>query len=141
MPAVLATSPSLRNNFGPSTPRMHFPPVLIHETNAQPSATPSSSGFQRDDLTVAEIKEKAKNAIYNVRGASAISLLRTARDQVVQGLTFEKEGDQRGALLSLLVSAQLTQLVMSHQEFKQEREGKKGVIWKEFSEFQDVSFH
>lgn len=115
-----------------------FLKIASYVTNPDSLATPSSPGFSRDDQTVAGIKGKAKNAVHGVRGASAISLLRSARDQALQGFTLEKDGDLKGALQSFLVSAQLMQLVIAHQEFKQEREGKKGVVWKEFTEFQDV---
>lgn len=139
MPAVLASSPSLRNNFGPSAPCPSlFLSLQATSLTLISLATPCSPGFSRDDQTVAEIKGKAKNAVHGVRGASAISLLRSARDQALQGFTLEKDGDLKGALQSFLVSAQLMQLVIAHQEFKQEREGKKGVVWKEFTEFQDV---
>lgn len=73
-----------------------------------------------------------------VRGASALSILRIARDQAAQGIALEDDGDMSGALRCCLTAAQLSQRVYEHPEFKQEKEGKKGVVWKELADFQKV---
>lgn len=92
---------------------------------------------QRD--TVADIKAAAKDQVQKLRGASATSLLRSARDQILLAKSKEGEGDLRGALSSLTKAAALSQMFMDSSEFKQEMSpGKKGVLTRDFLNFQQV---
>ncbi|KAI0924296.1 hypothetical protein AcW2_005215 [Taiwanofungus camphoratus] len=94
-----------------------------------------SNASHRD--TVAEIKEVAKEQAQKVRGASAISLLKTARGQIMLAQAREGEGDLKGALSALTKAASLAQMFMDSSEFKQESQpGKKGVLVKDFLDFQ-----
>ena len=96
-------------------------------------------GSPRNHESVTEIKEKVRvNVQKAVRGASALSILRIARDQAAQGVTLEDDGDIPGALRCCLTAEQLSQRVYEHPEFKQEKEGKRGVVWKELADFQKV---
>ncbi|KAH8110726.1 cysteine proteinase [Phellopilus nigrolimitatus] len=136
MPAVtvLPTSPALRN-FGPpaTSAKMPYSPC----TSASATTITNGAGSSRNELTVADIKEKVRTVVQSVRGASALSLLRTARDKVETGLTLEEKGDLRESFRALLTAAQLSQVVLEHQDFKQEVEQKKkGVVWKDFIEYQ-----
>lgn len=89
-------------------------------------------------MSVAEIKETAtRNVKQHSRGASALTLLKTARDQAVRGYTNEEDGDLQGALKALWTAAQLTNSFMTSLEWKSELE-QKGQLWKEFVEFQQV---
>jgi ubiquitin carboxyl-terminal hydrolase 8 len=90
-------------------------------------------------MSVTEIKETAtRNVKLHTRGASVVSLLKTARTQAIQGFASERAGDLKTALQALWTAAQLTNSLMSSPEGKAELE-KKGEVWREFVEFQQVS--
>lgn len=101
-------------------------------------ATPNGSNAI-NELSVAEIKERVKSAVSLTQGASALSLLRSAQDQAANAAVLENDKDLKGALRALLTASTLAQAVLNHQEFKSQKEGKKGQVWKEFVEFQQVS--
>lgn len=89
--------------------------------------------------TVAEIKAAAKEQVQTVRGASATSLLRAARDQIQIAKAQEGGGDLKDALSSLTKAISLTQMFMDTSDFKQEMgPGKKGVLMRDFLNFQQV---
>ena len=89
--------------------------------------------------TIADIKAAAiEQAQKAARGASAVSLLRSARIQIQTAKAKEGEGDFRDALIALTKAAQLTQMFMDSSEFKQEMSGKKGVLTREMLDFQQV---
>lgn len=89
--------------------------------------------------TVAEIKTAAKEQALKVRGASATSLLRAARDQLQTARALEGSGELREALSALTKAASLTSMFMETSEFKVEMQpGKKGVLTKSFLEFQQT---
>ncbi|OSX64490.1 hypothetical protein POSPLADRAFT_1065606 [Postia placenta MAD-698-R-SB12] len=70
--------------------------------------------------TVADIKDTAKEQVLKVRGASAISLLKSARAQCRVAEECELEGNTKGALSALTKAASLVQMFMDSAEFKQE---------------------
>ncbi|KAI0701502.1 hypothetical protein BC835DRAFT_1323013 [Cytidiella melzeri] len=86
--------------------------------------------------TVADIKAAAKEQAQKVRGASATSLLRSARDQIQLAKAKEGEGELREALSALTKAASLATMFMDTHEFKQEIKGKKGVLTVDFKNFQ-----
>lgn len=89
--------------------------------------------------TVAEIKAGAKEQAQRVRGASATSLLKAAREQILHAKTYENDSDLKGALVALTKAASLAQMFMESSEVKQEMSpGKKGVLTKDFMLFQQV---
>lgn len=89
--------------------------------------------------TITEIKNNAKETAHLVRGASATSLLTSARSQIRLAQAKENEGDLKGALSALTKSASLVQLLLDTPEFKADSHaGKKGVLFKEFMDFQQV---
>lgn len=89
--------------------------------------------------SVADIKAAAKEQAQKVRGASATSLLRSARDQVQLARGNEGEGDLRGALSAYTKAVALITMFMETGEFKQEMQpGKKGVLTQEMIKFQQV---
>lgn len=89
-------------------------------------------------MSVAEIKERAiQQAQRASRGASAISLIRSAKGQISLAQSCESAGDLKGALSAFTKAASLTQVFMDTADFKAESvPGKRGVLWKEFTEFQ-----
>jgi hypothetical protein len=109
----------------------HFDFLLVEMQNG-PAPTP------RD--TVSDIKAAAKEQVQKARGASATSLLRTARDQILLAKAKDGEGDLKGALSALTKAASLAAMFMDTPEFKHEMgSGKKGVLTLDFLTFQQVS--
>jgi ubiquitin carboxyl-terminal hydrolase 8 len=91
-------------------------------------------------MTTLEIKEKAKDFVRKeARGATALTLIKTARSQVVNARTSEDKGDYRGALDAVTKAATLAQMFMGSSEFTEEKQpGKHGVLYKEFHDFISV---
>jgi ubiquitin carboxyl-terminal hydrolase 8 len=94
-----------------------------------------------DQTSVSEIKEKAKETAHKLaKGASAISLIRTARTQTQAAQACELGSDWKGALSALIKAGTLAQMCMDSAEFGAESApGRKGVLYKEFMEFTQVS--
>jgi ubiquitin carboxyl-terminal hydrolase 8 len=93
-----------------------------------------------EEMSVAEIKEQAKQqAQRGSRGVSALSLIRSAKGQISLAQSREGAGDLKGALSHFTKAASLTQVFMDSAEFKAENlPGKRGVLWREFSDFHQV---
>ncbi|KAH9983664.1 hypothetical protein BJV77DRAFT_1062378 [Russula vinacea] len=113
-----------------------MPSVTVSPASS-PSTFPSSSSTT-PNMSVAEIKEQAKQqAQRGSRGVSALSLIRSAKGQISLAQSRESTGDLKGALSAFTKAASLTQVFMDSAEFKAESvPGKRGVLWKEFSDFQ-----
>ena len=88
--------------------------------------------------SVSEIKEKAKATAQRVRGASASSLLRSAQEKAVHAAELESQGDIIGALRDFFIAAHLSKFVYETPEFKGEQSTRKGPLWKQVIEFQQV---
>ena len=88
--------------------------------------------------TVPEIKAAAKEQAQKARGASATSLIRAARDQIMQARVCEGNDNLRAALSVLTKAVSLVQMFMESSEFKQESQGKRGVLIKDLMNFQQV---
>ncbi|RDX51268.1 cysteine proteinase [Lentinus brumalis] len=95
----------------------------------------NGAAYHRD--TVAEIKANAKENASQAKGASASSLLTSARSQIRLAQARENEGDLKGALSALTKTASLVQMLMDTPEFKAES-GKKGPLFREFMAFQQT---
>ncbi|KAI0058855.1 cysteine proteinase [Artomyces pyxidatus] len=89
-------------------------------------------------MSIPEIKEKAiLHAQRASKGASPITLIRSAKSQIALAQTCEAANDPHGALSALTKAAALTRMFMDTADFKAENPpGKQGVLWKEFVEFQ-----
>ena len=133
MPGV--TVASNHGNFGPSKcPNSFKYHGLTHGTLAH-------NGFSRpqDDMSISEIKTMAKEAVRKeARGASALTLIKTARNQLVTAKDYESQGNLKGALSAITKAASLAQMTMDTAEFAYEVKGKGGVLRKEFTEFLEV---
>jgi len=92
-------------------------------------------------MSVAEIKERAIQQVQRAsRGASAISLIRTAKGQISLAQSCESAGDLKGAFSAFTKAESLFQAFMDTADFNAEIvPGNRGVLWKEFNEFQLVS--
>lgn len=94
-----------------------------------------------DGLSVGDIKEKAKDSVIReAKGVGAITLIRTARTQILAARNHEAQGDLSNAFATYIKAAKLTKTAMDSQEYSQENRGKGGVIRKELSDFLEVSF-
>jgi ubiquitin carboxyl-terminal hydrolase 8 len=94
-----------------------------------------------EDISVAEIKERAiQQAQRASRGSSAISLIRSAKSHITLAKSCESAGDLKFAFSAFTRAASLIQAFVDTEDFKAERfPGKRGVLWKEYTEFQQVS--
>jgi ubiquitin carboxyl-terminal hydrolase 8 len=95
-----------------------------------------------DDLTVTQIKDQAKRQAQAVsRNASAPSLISVARTQILTARTCESNADLKGAYSAYIKAVCLIQLFMDSTEFKAEKQpGKRGVLFKEYQDFQIVRY-
>jgi hypothetical protein len=113
----------------------------LHQSNLPGrSAMQNGSPKSFDDMTVAQIKDKAKLQAQKVtRSASALSLIGVARTQILQARTSENQGDLKSAYSSYIKAVSLLQTFMDSAEFKAETQpGKRGALFKEHHDFQQV---
>ena len=90
-------------------------------------------------MSISEIKTMAKEAVRKeARGVSALTLIKTARYQLVTAKDYESQGNLKGALSAITKAASLAQMTMDTAEFAYEVKGKGGVLRKEFTEFLEV---
>lgn len=147
MPSVAVLPPPPAPGFGPSilsTYFYHLLPLFASNDSFDFSLpTEMQNGYSPVHReTVADIKTAAKEQVQRVRGASATSLLRTAREQVLLAKVNENDGDLRGALSAYTKAASLAAMFMDTIEFKQEMQpGKKGVLTQDFLKFKQVRLH
>ncbi|KAJ2929686.1 hypothetical protein H1R20_g7424, partial [Candolleomyces eurysporus] len=86
-----------------------------------------------DGPSIAEIKAKAKERVHKEgRGVSVMSLIKTARSQLLNAKEQESQGNLKGALSSYIMAAGLMKMAVEANEFKQDT---KGVIRKEWESF------
>ncbi|KZP17571.1 hypothetical protein FIBSPDRAFT_864751 [Athelia psychrophila] len=92
-------------------------------------------------IAVADTKAKAREqAAKSDRGASALSLVKSARNQTLEARQCELAGDLKGALEAYIKAATLAKLCMDSAEFRAEiQPGKRGVLCNEFTDFTQVS--
>jgi ubiquitin carboxyl-terminal hydrolase 8 len=138
MPIVAVSPSSPPTPSSQSTHSCRHPCILAHRPNVDPHNRPA---IQMDNLSVAEIKEQAKQQVQRgIRGATTLSLIRSAKGQISLAQSREDAGDLKGALSAFTKAASLTRVFMDSAEFKAENApGRRGVLWKEFTEFQQVS--
>jgi ubiquitin carboxyl-terminal hydrolase 8 len=91
-------------------------------------------------MSVAEIKEQAIQQVQRAsRGSSAISLIRSAKVQIILAQSCERAGDLKGAFSAFTKAEYLTQACTDTADFTAESVTKRSVLWREFTEFQHVS--
>ena len=89
-----------------------------------------------DGPSIAEIKAKAKERVHKEgRGVSVMSLIKTARSQLLNAKEQESQGNLKAALSSYIMAAGLMKMAVEANEFKQDS---KGVIRKEWESFLKV---
>ncbi|TDL26727.1 hypothetical protein BD410DRAFT_895341 [Rickenella mellea] len=115
-----------------------MPAVTVPSSSANRSSGPASPALSRgssvsiDDLSVTEIKERAKSIVQQLRGASAANLIKNAREKATQGADLEDRGDLKNALNAVHMAANLAALVYETTEFRH----KDPATVKEFVQFQ-----
>jgi len=99
-------------------------------------ALAAPNGTYQAEVSVADIKNKAKEGVNKeARGVSAITLIKTARSQILSAKEQEAKGDLRSAYASYIRAATLAKMTMDSPEYLQESKGKGGVVRKELNEF------
>ncbi|KDQ26519.1 hypothetical protein PLEOSDRAFT_1043620, partial [Pleurotus ostreatus PC15] len=84
-----------------------------------------------DEMNISEITSSAKDAVNReTRGATPMSMIKTARRQVQQGKDYELRGDLKSALAAYTQAAALAKVTLDHPEMK-----KGGGLKKEFNDF------
>ncbi|KAF8972765.1 hypothetical protein BDZ97DRAFT_1649812 [Flammula alnicola] len=111
-------------------------PQNVHQKSSTASAAQNGPSRYYSDMSVAEIKTKAKEGVNKeARGVSAITLIKTARTQILSAKEHEAKGDLRSAFGSYIKAATLAKMTMDSPEYVQESKGKGGVIRKELNDF------
>ncbi|KAF8621796.1 hypothetical protein AX15_007475 [Amanita polypyramis BW_CC] len=97
--------------------------------------SPSSSSSHYTDMSVAEIKARAKESVSkDARGFSALSLIKTAHSQMILAKDLESKSELKNALSAYIKAASLASMTMQSSEYNSEG-GKSGIIRKELNEF------
>ncbi|KAJ8457206.1 hypothetical protein ONZ45_g18404 [Pleurotus djamor] len=86
-------------------------------------------------MTISEILSTAKDAVTReTRGATPMSMIKTARRLVLQGKDHEHRGNHKNALAAYTQAAALAKMTLDSAEMKAEA-GRAGVLKKEFNDF------
>lgn len=101
------------------------------------------NGYSNNDVTVAEIKERAKERAFSVtksKGISATSLMRVAQDSAFDAQKAEDSGDLKKSLELWVHASSLLSALLDTADYKAEAQpGKRGAINKEVTEWIQVS--
>lgn len=118
-------------------------PDNTRDDHKRPPEMHNGSFATINDLTVAEIKEKAKEDVRRAaKGVSAITLIKSARTQSQLARIYENQGDLKTALGAFLKAGMLTHLFMQSAEVTAEsKPGRHGVLYKEFVDFEKVDLY
>ena len=149
MPGVIVQSNSSSTllGFGSSHPDsscrfISWTSPVFRLTNCRfllPAAQIHVASRSYDGLSVMDIRQRAKDSVHKeAKGIPAISLIRTARTQILMARDYEAKGDLRNALATYIKAATLTKMAMDSQEYLQENRGKGGIIRKELHDFLEV---
>ena len=134
MPGVAIQPNNPSGHSGKYTPTLGRDPYQMPLTAAQ-----NGSNRFHHELSAAEIKTKAKEGVNKeARGVSAITLIKTARTQIISAREYEIRGDLRAAYASYIKAATLAKMTMDSPEYVQETKTRGGVIRKELNDFLEV---
>lgn len=101
------------------------------------------NGYSNSDETVADIKERAKEKALSAtktKGISATSLMRVAQDLAFEAQKAEDLGDLKKSLGMWVQASSLLSALFDAADYKAEvQPGKKGAIYKEVTEWMQVS--
>lgn len=98
------------------------------------SATQNGTGRSYDGLNALDIKEKAKESVQKeARGASPLSLIKTARTQYLFGRENENKGNLKSSLAAYIKAVSLAKLAIDSGENE-----RGGVLRREINEFFEV---
>ncbi|KAF8902399.1 hypothetical protein CPB84DRAFT_1746670 [Gymnopilus junonius] len=112
-----------------------MPGVALLPNTPPGNIAPQNGPPSHRDLSIPEIKQKAREGVNKeARGVSAITLIKTARTQILYAKECEARGDLRSALGSYIKAASLAKMTMDSPEYVQEGKGKGGVVRKELND-------
>ncbi|KAL0953949.1 hypothetical protein HGRIS_005110 [Hohenbuehelia grisea] len=106
-------------------------------SSASSAARPSTSSAQSDDMSIQDILNNAREKVQReTRGATAMTMIKTARRQALQGKDYETRGNLKGALAAYTQALVLAKHTVDSSEMTAEnRAGKGGMLKKEFNDF------
>ncbi|KAL4264076.1 Ubiquitin-specific protease doa4 [Pleurotus pulmonarius] len=108
-----------------------MPGVTVLSPNNNLNSSVNGSPRVYDEMNISEITSSAKDAVNReTRGATPMSMIKTARRQVQQGKDYEVRGDLKSALAAYTQAAALAKMTLDHPEMK-----KGGGLKKEFNDF------
>ncbi|KAL1726470.1 ubiquitin carboxyl-terminal hydrolase 4 [Schizophyllum commune] len=130
--SVLPSPPTgIPSSAGPSSP------ALASSSKSTNSASPASGSRRSDeDDSINEIKKIAQDAVIKeTRGASGISLLRSARTQTQKGKDHEARGELKEALSAYAKAVALALRTLDHKDLLEEKKDKGGVLMMEVKSY------
>lgn len=133
--SVLPSPPTgIPSSAGPSSP------ALASSSKSTNSASPASGSRRSDeDDSINEIKKIAQDAVIKeTRGASGISLLRSARTQTQKGKDHEARGELKEALSAYAKAVALALRTLDHKDLLEEKKDKGGVLMMEVKSYIEV---
>lgn len=117
--------------------------TTLSARDSVPNKTPAipASAPNQDDTFVSNIRTNARDMVQKeAKGASSLSLLRSARTQLLGARDLEDKGDIQAALSQYTKVATLAKMVMDSAEFAAEsRSGRGGVLRQQLTDFLEVS--
>ncbi|TRM57899.1 hypothetical protein BD626DRAFT_513251 [Schizophyllum amplum] len=132
--SVLPSTPNGLPSPGPSSQAL----ASLPSTSRMGTPGSSGNGPRRSDEedSINEIKKSAQDAVTKeTRGASGISLLRSARTQTVKGKEHEAKGELKEALSAYAKAAALAFRTLDHKDLLEEKKDKGGVFMKEVKQY------
>ncbi len=123
----------------PSAPGLGGPPFGSKLPSVPVIAPASTNGFVKTmaNMTTAEIKSHALESVQREsRGATTISLIKTARRLYDQGKEYDARSDLKAALSAYVKAACLIKGATESTEMQAEKSS--GVVHKEFNDFRPV---
>ncbi|KAJ3806584.1 ubiquitin carboxyl-terminal hydrolase 4 [Lentinula aff. lateritia] len=116
--SVLPTPPDFSLSKPPSKPTRGPVKTNYEPPNGSSAVDPTSSSSATESITV--LKQEAKLSVQaSAKGASAMALLRTARNQYLLATQCETQGDLKGALIAFTKAASLVQMIFGTAEWSQ----------------------
>ncbi|KAJ3920053.1 ubiquitin carboxyl-terminal hydrolase 4 [Lentinula edodes] len=122
--SVLPTPPDFPPSKPPSKPTRGPVKTNYEPPNGSSAVNPTSSSSATESIAL--LKQEAKLSVQmSAKGASAMALLRTARNQYLLATNCEMQGDLKGALIAFTKAASLTQMVFGTVEWGQNGQNAK----------------
>ncbi|KAJ3889962.1 ubiquitin carboxyl-terminal hydrolase 4 [Lentinula edodes] len=116
--SVLPTPPDFPPSKPPSKPTRGPVKTNYEPTNGSSAVDPTSSSSPTESIAL--LKQEAQLSVQaSAKGASAMALLRTARNQYLLATNCETQGDLKGAFIAFMKAASLAQMIFGTAEWSQ----------------------